>query len=108
MKLLHLSLALSKDGFKWDQSEREAEEKDTAYLAAPLEGDMSRKRILKSDIMRPQRFFAELRLIDYSIWCLPEQENDARALLLLRVTTTAIKMKEEVDKLIIHLEKEIL
>lgn len=103
MKLLRISLSLTKRGFEWKLMERESTEKASTFMIEPIEAGDAKRRMPKENIMRPERWIADQTLIEYSIWCFPEQEQEAKNLLNEKVLQTAMTIKSEWDKVAAHL-----
>lgn len=103
MKLLRISLSLNKNGFEWKRMERAATEKAATYMIEPIEAGDAKRRMPKENLMQPARWITDHSLIEYSIWCFPQLEEDAKAILNEKVLSTAMTIKSEWDKVAAHL-----
>ena len=105
-KLIRVKVLLHKGGLKWTENEWVCEPKKLVFVLKRYEGEelMSTKRINKSEIFRTDStFILNQNHIDFSMFSLPENVEETKAILLNKVTKVALDYQESINAMVGYL-----
>lgn len=107
--ILRLGLTLNANGLVWYKHEWFGKETANSYLLKMSEDlpfdKIPAKRVPKDKLMVPNNVTYDThKYVSYRVWCLPEMEAEAEAVLYERVISTAKAIRDEAMQMFYHLE----